>query len=151
MVKTPKEAAYFSFKKVAGKLADDDSPFEHPVLGKINWLFAFRERVASVRRAEFVREARQEFDRRNVKRRTQSFQDLLRGLARQLGPEGIHIALVIVDGMVDLPSSRERMADKVDDDFMKPEDIASTMFHLASQPRSAWTFEVDLRPFKESW
>jgi len=76
---------------------------------------------------------------------------LAQSLARQFGPDGIHVALVIVDGMVDLPSSRERMPGKTDEDFMKPEHIAETMVHLARQPRSTWTFEIDLRPFKENW
>jgi len=76
---------------------------------------------------------------------------LAQSLARQLGSEGIHVALVIIDGMVDLPRSRERMPDMSDEEFMQPDDIAATFFHLATQPRSTWTFEVDLRPFGESW
>lgn len=76
---------------------------------------------------------------------------LAQSLARQLGPDGIHVGLVIVDGMIDLPSTRERMSAKRDEEFIRPEHIADTMLHLAKQPRSAWTFEIDVRPFGESW
>ena len=76
---------------------------------------------------------------------------LAQSLARQLGPEGIHVALVIVDGAIDLPKTRERMPKKGPDDLLAPEHIAETMFHLSAQPRSAWTFELDVRPFAESW
>lgn len=70
---------------------------------------------------------------------------LAQSLARQLGPEGIHVAVVIVDGMIG--------ADDQDSDAnaLRPADIAHTVYHLATQPRSAWTFEVDLRPYNESW
>lgn len=76
---------------------------------------------------------------------------LAQSLARQLGPEGIHVALVVVDGIVDLPATRERMADRRDEDFIQPAHVAETMLYLARQPRSAWTFELDVRPFGESW
>jgi NADP-dependent 3-hydroxy acid dehydrogenase YdfG len=66
-------------------------------------------------------------------------------LARQLGPEGIHVALVIVDGGI---GSDEQSHDE---GMLRPSDIAATVYHLATQPKSAWTFEVDVRPFKESW
>lgn len=75
---------------------------------------------------------------------------LAQSLARQLGPEGIHVALVIIDGVIDLPRTRERF-DKPDAFFLRPEDIATTVFHLATQPKSAWSFEVDVRPFAENW
>ena len=70
---------------------------------------------------------------------------LAQSLARKLGPEGIHIGIVIVDGVVrgSMPGA--------DEDFIAPEDIAETVHYLATQPRSAWTFELDVRPFKESW
>jgi NAD(P)-dependent dehydrogenase (short-subunit alcohol dehydrogenase family) len=70
---------------------------------------------------------------------------LAQSFARQLGPDGIHVALVIVDGGIgtDEQSGEEGM--------LRPADIADTVYHLATQAKSAWTFEVDLRPFKESW
>jgi len=75
---------------------------------------------------------------------------LAQSLARQLGPEGIHVAIVIIDGVIDLPRTRERF-DKPDDFFLQPDDIAATVLHLASQPKSAWSFEVDVRPYGEAW
>jgi NAD(P)-dependent dehydrogenase (short-subunit alcohol dehydrogenase family) len=72
---------------------------------------------------------------------------LAQSLARQLGPEGIHVALVIIDGMI------QNRADTTRDEgaYLDPDDIATTVHHLARQPRSAWTFEVDVRPFRENW
>lgn len=72
---------------------------------------------------------------------------LAQSLARQLGPEGVHVALVIIDGMIQnrADTSREEGT------YLDPDDIATTVFHVARQPRSAWTFEVDVRPFKENW
>jgi len=76
---------------------------------------------------------------------------LAESMARHLWPHGIHVALVIVDGVVDLPRTRAMMKDKPDDFFVAPDDLADTAFHLTLQPRSAWSFEVEARPFKESW
>lgn len=70
---------------------------------------------------------------------------LAQSFARQLGPEGIHVALVIVDGGI---GSDEQSRDE---GMLRPSDIAATVYHLATQPKSAWTFEVDVRPFKENW
>jgi hypothetical protein len=53
--------------------------------------------------------------------------------------------------VIDVPWTRERFAGKPDEFFAKPADIAETLWHLAHQPRSAWSFEVDVRPFGESW
>jgi len=70
---------------------------------------------------------------------------LCQSLARQLWPEGIHVALVVVDGMIQMPDQPTR------DAALKPEDIARTYVNLAKQPRSAWTFELEVRPHVESW
>lgn len=72
-------------------------------------------------------------------------------LARHLGPKGVHVALFIVDGVVDLPRTRDRLPDKTDDFFLQPDDVAESMFQVAHQRPSAWTFEMDLRPFGEKW
>ena len=77
--------------------------------------------------------------------------NLTQSLARSLGPRGIHVALVIVDGVIDMPRTREMFAGKPDSFFLQPEAIADTYFHLAHQEPSAWSFEVDLRPMSESW
>jgi NAD(P)-dependent dehydrogenase (short-subunit alcohol dehydrogenase family) len=76
---------------------------------------------------------------------------LAQSMARQLWPQGIHVSLVIVDGMVDLPRTRKMMPDKPDEFFIRSDDLASTTFALTRQPRSAWSFEVEARPFGESW
>lgn len=70
---------------------------------------------------------------------------LAQSFARQLGPEGIHVALVIVDGGI---GTDEHVGDE---GMLRPSDIAETVYHLVTQPRSAWTFETDVRPFKETW
>jgi NADP-dependent 3-hydroxy acid dehydrogenase YdfG len=60
-------------------------------------------------------------------------------------------AYVIIDAMVDMPVSRAMAPDAPDSAFANPDDIAESVFFLARQPRSAWTFELDLRPFREPW
>ncbi|MGH8398079.1 MAG: SDR family NAD(P)-dependent oxidoreductase [Gammaproteobacteria bacterium] len=76
---------------------------------------------------------------------------LAESMARHLWPEGIHVALVVIDGVVDLPRTRERMPDKPDSFFVKPDDVAASVYWLTQQPRSAWSFEVEVRPFGEVW
>ncbi|MBI2994531.1 MAG: SDR family NAD(P)-dependent oxidoreductase [Gammaproteobacteria bacterium] len=76
---------------------------------------------------------------------------LAQSLARHLGPQRIHVSYVIVDGVVDLERTRERMPGKPDEFFMDPAQIAESMFFLTQQPSQAWTFELDLRPFAEKW
>jgi NAD(P)-dependent dehydrogenase (short-subunit alcohol dehydrogenase family) len=76
---------------------------------------------------------------------------LAQSMARHLGPKGVHVGIVILDGVVDLATTRARMADKPDDFFLKPPEIAEAVHFLAHQDRSAWTFELDLRPFGEKW
>jgi NAD(P)-dependent dehydrogenase (short-subunit alcohol dehydrogenase family) len=76
---------------------------------------------------------------------------LAQSLARKLGPEGIHVAYVIIDAVVDMPASRAMVPNQPDEFFARPGDIAESVFFLSQQPRSAWTFELDLRPFGEQW
>jgi NAD(P)-dependent dehydrogenase (short-subunit alcohol dehydrogenase family) len=76
---------------------------------------------------------------------------LCESMAKHLGPQGIHVALIIIDGVVDIPRTRQRMPDKPDDFFVKPDDVAATAYWLARQPPSAWSFEVEARPFGEKW
>ena len=72
-------------------------------------------------------------------------------LARQLGAENIHVATIVIDGVIDIPRTRSRMPDKGDKFFLKPAAIADAALMLTRQDRSAWSFEVDVRPFGESW
>jgi NAD(P)-dependent dehydrogenase (short-subunit alcohol dehydrogenase family) len=76
---------------------------------------------------------------------------LAESMARHLWPAGIHVAIVIIDGIVDLPRTRERMPDKPDSFFVRPEDVAATVSWIVLQPRSTWSFEVEARPFGETW
>jgi NAD(P)-dependent dehydrogenase (short-subunit alcohol dehydrogenase family) len=76
---------------------------------------------------------------------------LAQSLARDLGPRGIHVAYVNVDGIIDIPHIRTRMPSLKDDDVLKPEAIAESYWHLANQDPSAWTQELDVRPFKEKF
>ncbi|HEX2466547.1 MAG TPA: SDR family NAD(P)-dependent oxidoreductase [Thermoanaerobaculia bacterium] len=76
---------------------------------------------------------------------------LAESMARSLGPRGIHVSYVIIDAVIDLPWTRKRMPNAPDDFFAKPDAIAETVWHLAHQEQSAWSFEVDLRPFGEKW
>ena len=76
-------------------------------------------------------------------------------MAKGLGPKGIHVAHAIIDGVIDVPRVHEAMPDlakaKGDDGLIDPKAIAETYFWLHEQPRNAWTFELDLRPYKEPW
>jgi NAD(P)-dependent dehydrogenase (short-subunit alcohol dehydrogenase family) len=76
---------------------------------------------------------------------------LAESMARHLWPAGVHVSLIVIDGVVDLPRTRARMPDKPDDFFVRPDDVAATAAWLAAQPRSAWAFEVEARPFGERW
>ena len=76
---------------------------------------------------------------------------LAESMARHLWPSGVHVALVIVDAVVDTPATRKMMPDKPDSFFSQPNDIAETVFGLTQQKPSAWTFEIEVRPFGETW
>ncbi len=76
---------------------------------------------------------------------------LAESMARTLWPAGIHVAVIIVDGVVDLPRTRAMMKDKPDSFFIKPDDLADSVFHVTEQHRSTWSFEVEARPFGEAW
>jgi len=76
---------------------------------------------------------------------------LAESMARSLWPSGIHVSLIIVDGVVDLPRTRQAMPEKPDSYFIKPAAVAEMAFQLTCQDRSAWSFEVEARPFGERW
>ena len=72
-------------------------------------------------------------------------------MARDLGPQGIHVAWINVDGAIDMPFIRERLPQLKDEDMLKPSAIADTYWHVAHQDPSAWTLDIDVRPFKEKF
>jgi NAD(P)-dependent dehydrogenase (short-subunit alcohol dehydrogenase family) len=72
-------------------------------------------------------------------------------MARDLHPQGIHVAYVNVDGGIDMPLLRKFRPDAPDSDFLKPSAIADAFWFLAHQDRSAWSHELDVRPFKEKF
>jgi len=77
------------------------------------------------------------------------------GFAREFGPQGIHVAHVVIDGVIhgDYAQSKfpKFVAAKGDDGLLELDDIAQTYWTLHNQPRSAWTHELDLRPFREQF
>jgi NAD(P)-dependent dehydrogenase (short-subunit alcohol dehydrogenase family) len=80
---------------------------------------------------------------------------LAQSMARELGPQGIHVAHVVIDGAIDTRFIAEnfpaRYALKAEDGILDPEAIAENYWQLHRQPRSAWTHELDLRPWMETW
>ena len=80
---------------------------------------------------------------------------LAQSMARELGPRGVHVAHVIVDGAIDTEFIRrnfpQRYALKEQGGILNPEHIADNYWHLHAQPRDSWTFELDLRPWMETW
>lgn len=76
-------------------------------------------------------------------------------MAKELAPSGIHVAHAIIDGIIDVPRVREHLpelvAAKGESELIDPTSIAETFHWLHRQPRDAWTFELDLRPFRETW
>jgi short-subunit dehydrogenase len=76
---------------------------------------------------------------------------LAESIARELGPRGVHVAYVVIDAVIDSERSRKRQPDKSDEFFIRPDDIAEEVWHIAHQPRSSWSFNVEVRPFREIW
>jgi NAD(P)-dependent dehydrogenase (short-subunit alcohol dehydrogenase family) len=79
----------------------------------------------------------------------------VRGLAQslvvELWPKGIHVAHVIIDGVIDTPNLRKTYKPSADEPLLKPEAIADAYWSLIQQERSAWSLEIDLRPHKEAF
>jgi NAD(P)-dependent dehydrogenase (short-subunit alcohol dehydrogenase family) len=76
---------------------------------------------------------------------------LAESMARHLGPSGIHVALIIVDGVVRSPAARARYSDRPEDALVAPSGVADIAAGLVRQDRSAWSFEVEARPYAEKW
>jgi len=80
---------------------------------------------------------------------------LAQSMARELGPRNIHVAHVVVDGAIDTDFIKDTFPDlyakKEQDGILNPVHIAENYWHLSQQPRDAWTYELDLRPWMEHW
>ena len=77
---------------------------------------------------------------------------LAESMARLLGPQGVHVAYVLVDAAIDTPRTRPVFwPEQSDEFFCKPSAIADEIYHVAHQDRSAWSFLVELRPDRETW
>ena len=74
---------------------------------------------------------------------------LAQSMAREFGPQGIHVAHVVIDGQINTPRMREMSPDREEHTMLSPEAIAETYWQLHSQDRTAWTLELDLRPSVE--
>lgn len=76
---------------------------------------------------------------------------LAESMARSLGPQGVHVAYLAIDAVIDVPWTRKAMPDRPDSFFCQPSEIADEAWHIVHQPRSAWTFDVMIRPDAENW
>jgi NAD(P)-dependent dehydrogenase (short-subunit alcohol dehydrogenase family) len=85
---------------------------------------------------------------------------LAQSLARELGPKNIHVGHLVIDAGVDTAFVRERIKARggeealvqlAEDQLMNPDSIAEAYWYLHNQPRDGWTFELDIRPFREKW
>jgi NAD(P)-dependent dehydrogenase (short-subunit alcohol dehydrogenase family) len=76
---------------------------------------------------------------------------LAQSLAREFGPQGIHVAHVVIDGQINTPRVGEMSPDREEHTMLSPEAIAETYWRLHSQDPTAWTLELDLRPSVESF
>ena len=80
-----------------------------------------------------------------------SLRILGQSLAREFHPKGIHVVHVIVDGQIDTPRLRARAPDRAAETLIPPDAIAEAVIHALKQPKNAWTHEIDIRPFTESF
>lgn len=80
---------------------------------------------------------------------------LAQSMAREFGPQGIHVAHVVVDGLIDNPNTRqmfpELFENRPEDGVINPAELAEIYWNLHQQPRSAWSFEIDARPYSEKF
>ncbi len=76
---------------------------------------------------------------------------LAESIARTVGPQGVHVAFIAIDAVIDLPWTRKMFDEKPDDYFCQPADIADECYRVAHQAKSSWSFESVIRPFGEVW
>jgi NAD(P)-dependent dehydrogenase (short-subunit alcohol dehydrogenase family) len=75
---------------------------------------------------------------------------LAQSLAREFGPQGVHVSHAIIDGIIDIPRAKEWANEHVDGK-LSPHAIADSYWYLHTQPRTTFAFELDLRPYVEKW
>lgn len=76
---------------------------------------------------------------------------LMESIARELGPKGVHVAYLLIDAVIDLEWTRELRPGAPDAAFIQPSAIAEEAWHIVEQDRSAWSFNVEVRPYAEPW
>jgi short-subunit dehydrogenase len=76
---------------------------------------------------------------------------LAQSMARELGPKGVHVAHIVIDGQIRSEKYAELEKQRPADGLLDPDAIADAYWHLHMQPRSAWTLEIDLRPWVEKF
>ena len=76
---------------------------------------------------------------------------LAQSMARELGPEGVHIGFVIIDGQIESERYRHLIDVRGEDSLLAPDAIAELYLQLHRQPRSAWSHEIDVRPWSEKF
>lgn len=76
---------------------------------------------------------------------------LAESMARDLGPKGVHVAYIVIDAVIDVPWTRKAYPNAADEFFIQPRAIADEVWHVAHQDRSAWSFNVEVRPYGENW
>lgn len=76
---------------------------------------------------------------------------LAESIAREVGPKGVHVAYLLIDAVIDVEWARKMFSDKPDNFFIQPSAIADEAWHVAHQERSAWSFNVEVRPYGETW
>ncbi|KAJ6265000.1 hypothetical protein Dda_1155 [Drechslerella dactyloides] len=76
---------------------------------------------------------------------------LSQSLAKEFGPAGIHVSHLVVDGLIDTKKTKGWMKDAPEDSKISPDAIAETYWALHQQPRTTWTWEIDIRPYVEKW
>lgn len=76
---------------------------------------------------------------------------LAQSAAREFAPEGVHVAHAIIDGVIDIERTKEWLKDQPAEAKISPVGIADTYWNLHTQPKTAFTNEVDIRPMLEKW
>ncbi len=76
---------------------------------------------------------------------------LTQSMAKELGPQQVHVSYLIIDAAVDGPFGRNLCPNEEDDFFIQPAAIAESIWYLDQQPKNCWTFELDMRPHRENW